>query len=172
MIDEKVQERHLLMIWQRGFTKLNEMVQLRMTQWLIGMATRECGSQYASIFCDQDHACSSHPDRLLSMKENATAANWKDRMGLQDDIGLSTPSYSAARTDALAGRTIWHECCEKAEIFLAQSSTSRMGFDMSGVAFIVGGQLLTQESGTPAEHYGGSAGSVLAHHVTSLAERP
>ena len=24
-----------------GFTKLNEMVQLRMTRWLIGMATRE-----------------------------------------------------------------------------------------------------------------------------------
>jgi len=47
-----------------GFTKLNEMVQLRMTRWLIGMATSE----------------------LQSMKENATSANWKDRMGLQDNL--------------------------------------------------------------------------------------
>ncbi|CAE7218902.1 unnamed protein product, partial [Symbiodinium natans] len=47
-----------------GFTKLNEMVQLRMTRWLIGMASRE----------------------LQSMKENASPENWKDRMGLQDNL--------------------------------------------------------------------------------------
>mmetsp|Transcript_38283 Transcript_38283/g.88482 ORF Transcript_38283/g.88482 Transcript_38283/m.88482 type:complete len:635 (+) Transcript_38283:116-2020(+) len=46
-----------------GFTKLNEMVQLRMTRWLIGMATKE----------------------LQRMKEDTTT-NWQERMGLQDNL--------------------------------------------------------------------------------------
>ncbi|CAK9012493.1 unnamed protein product [Durusdinium trenchii] len=48
-----------------GFTKLNEMVQLRMTRWLTGAATRE----------------------LQIMKKAASAKNKKERIGLQDNLG-------------------------------------------------------------------------------------
>jgi len=48
-----------------GFTKLNEMVQLRMNQWLIGAATKE----------------------LQIMKQNANEKNKKEQIGLQDNLG-------------------------------------------------------------------------------------
>lgn len=47
-----------------GFTKLNEMVSLRMNRWLIEAASRE----------------------LKLMKEQAREENWRDRMQLQDNL--------------------------------------------------------------------------------------